>query len=351
MSVEVHDPSGAALDGALPTVVAALDPEQAEREFRRLLRPLPGGSRVRLRRIRVTRHKRGRRCVIEYKLRLRPPEGGGERLTLIGKVRAGRSGRSAHSLLRALWSAGFQSDSGDGISVPEPVGTIPVLRMALQRKVPGRTATKLLEGPQGLEVACRAAEVAHKLHRAGVPAQRRHTLHDELRVLRELLPEVARLAPQWDARIRRLLEACRSLAAGMPPPEQAGIHRDYYGDQLILAHGRVHLVDLDLYCAGDPALDIGNFTAHMGEQALRVHRDPDAMLELQGAVVERFGELTGRNRLEAVAGYETLTLARHVYLSTQLSGREHLTGALLELCEQRLDLASSRPPRSVPSIR
>ena len=39
---------------------------------------------------------------------------------------------------------------------------------------------------------------------------------------------------------------------------------------------------------------------------------------------------------EAVRAYTTLTLARHIYLSTQFSERTHTTEHLLELCEQRV---------------
>src|SRR5207244_5411173 len=100
------------------------------------------------------------------------------------------------------------------ISVPEPAGTVPAFRMWLQRKVPGRPATDLLAAPAGVALARKIAEAAHKLHKAGVPADRRHTMADELRILHECLPTVARLESRWAGRIERLLdeigrESCR----------------------------------------------------------------------------------------------------------------------------------------------
>jgi hypothetical protein len=38
----------------------------------------------------------------------------------------------------------------------------------------------------------------------------------------------------------------------------------------------------------------------------------------------------------AVQVYTTLTLARHIYLSTRLPDRNHLTEKLLRVCETRL---------------
>jgi hypothetical protein len=51
---------------------------------------------------------------------------------------------------------------------------------------------------------------------------------------------------------------------------------------------------------------------------------------------ERFMELTGEATHPSVQAYKTLTLARHIYLSTQLPNRAHCTEPLMELCEQRL---------------
>src|SRR5260221_264135 len=78
-----------------------------------------------------------------------------------------------------IWIAGFDSASADGISVPEPIGVIPRFRMWFQRKVPGETATRLLGGSDGVELAQRIAAAIHKLHRANVPTERQHGMADE----------------------------------------------------------------------------------------------------------------------------------------------------------------------------
>src|SRR5439155_7120208 len=140
-------------------------PGEAKREFKRHLPRLSGeNGSVRLKAIRVIRHKAGRRCVVEYEVRVQKPEAPPEKLTLIGKVRVRRFGKEGYRLLQQIWKAGFDSASADGISVPEPVGFIPRFQMWLQRKVPGETATRVLAGPDGVELARRVAEAIHKLH-------------------------------------------------------------------------------------------------------------------------------------------------------------------------------------------
>ena len=335
--VALIDPLGVTNDPAMSTLAAALDPAEVRRRFRGRLRRLTGENGLtHLRTIRVTRYKPGRRCVIEYELEVERPDAGPEIVTLIGKVRRLRSGKSGYRLLSALWEAGFAADSADGITVAEPIGAVPEFRMWLQRKVQGQVATDLLAEPGGEDLASRIAEAAHKVHRAGVLAKRRHTMHDELRILHERLPSVARSEPQWAGRIERLLDACDRLGAGTLKPEPCGIHRDFYADQVIVAGPRLCLIDFDLYCEGDPALDIGNFLGHIREQSLRSLRDPEALADLEVVMEERFVELAGEETRPAVRAYKLLTLARHVHLSTLFPERRPFTGNLLELCEEYL---------------
>lgn len=337
MNVAVAAPPGAAYDREMPTLAAALAPEEAQRQFEERLGRLAGtGGRLRVREIRVVRYKPGRRCLIEYRLEVERADAPPEEVSLLGKVRARRFGKSGLRLLRAFREAGFGPDAEDGICVPEPVGHIPKFRMWLQRKVPGRAATELLAEPEGAELARRIAEAAHKVHGAGVSPERSHSMADELRILRERLPLTLEEHPQWEERIMRLLEACEQLGATVPEPEPAGIHRDFYADQVIVDGDRLHLIDFDLYCAGDPALDVGNFLGHVAEQSLRRLGDPGALADVESALEERFLELSGEERRPAVRAYRTLTLARHVHLSTLFPKRRPFTGNLLELCEELL---------------
>jgi hypothetical protein len=350
VSVPVEDPFGVANDRAMPSLADALDPAEAERQLQRRLPRLTGeeGS-LRLEAIRVGRYRVGRRCLIEYDVSVERPDAPSERATLIGKVRTHRYGKSGFRLLDALWDAGFQARSDDGLSVPEPLGTVSRFRMWIQRKVPGVAATELLADEGGEQLGSRIAEAAHKLHRAGVPAERRHTMADELGILDERLSRLAAAEPGLAGRIDRLLDACRRLGRATPGAAPCGIHRDFYADQVIVHGSRLFLVDFDLYCEGDPALDIGNFLGHVTEQSLRTLGDPAALATVEAAIAERFVELAGARVRGAVRAYASLTLARHVQLSTLYPDRRPYTAALLELCEERLGI--TRRPRAPAAPR
>ncbi len=335
MSVQVLDSLRIADDPALSGgITTALDPTAMSRRFASPdFLPSRAGKAVTLQAIRVARHKRGRRCVIEYDVEIR---GASERLTVIGKIRARHNPRRAHELAARLREAGFSERSEDGIGVPEPLGVFADLGMWLQRKVPGRAATELLLEPAATRLVEKIAEAAHKLHCARIPAKRTHTMVDELRVLRERLSEVAQKQPRWAARIGRLLVACERLGAELPPPVPCGIHRDFYPDQVMADESRLWLIDFDLYCVGDRGLDIGNFLGHITEYSLRTLGNADALAPLEHAMAERFALLAGSAATRAAATYATLTLARHVYLSTLLAERRPNTGRIVELCEERL---------------
>jgi aminoglycoside phosphotransferase (APT) family kinase protein len=312
----------------------ALDPHQADRQ---LNCHLPGltrdNGRVRLCAIRVTRYKPGRRCLIEYDVEF----GQRTRQTLVGKARANGRGASSYDLAKVLWDSGFASDSEDGITVPEPVGIIPEFQMWFQRKVPGVASTHLLADGDGVRLARRIAEAIHKLHRADVRAHCRHTMADELRILHGRLSLVAETQPQWAERLARLLVFCDRLGASAPVPSPCGIHRDFYADHVIVDGPRLYLLDFDLYCEGDPALDVGNFLGHLAEQSLRALGDPNALSDRAEALEERFLELSGERTRAAIRAYATLTLVRHIYVSTQFPERRRFTERLLELSEELLE--------------
>ncbi|MBA3651948.1 MAG: aminoglycoside phosphotransferase family protein, partial [Chthoniobacterales bacterium] len=255
------DPRAVIADEKMPYMAAALDFQQAGAALKSTLAATRNLHDVRLRGVRIARYKPGRRCLIEYSL-----EQTGTALTVIGKVHAKRLEEASYTVQTVLWNGAFNHSASDLLCVPEPLGTIPTWNMWLQRKVPGWPATKFLRRPGTVGLAQHIAELAHKLHSAGVPTTRpRHTLEEEVRILHERLPLVAQSRPQLADRLDRLLAAVDELASTIPQVRRCGIHRDFYPDQVMVDNDRLYLLDFDLYCEGDPAIDLGNFVAHLRE--------------------------------------------------------------------------------------
>jgi hypothetical protein len=217
--------------------------------------------------------------------------------------------------------------------------------MWLQQKVPGTISSKMLMGADGIALARRIADAIHKLHRAGVPAERTHTMADELQILHECLSRVTRARPEWSSRIKRILGASDKLGASTPAPRACGIHRDFYPAQVLVHKRWLYLLDFDLYCLGDPGLDVGNFIGHMTEESLRTFGDPSALKAQEQALEERFIELSGEAVRPAVHAYTTLTLVRHICLSTQFPERSAFTERLMQLSEARLGIGKNQNQR------
>ena len=324
--------------------------------------------------VQVLRHKAGRRALLEY--RLRPSSGSdAQEQILLGKLRFKGADRHGFRVQQALHARGF---SLPWLAVPEALAILPEQKLWLQRKVPGVMATRLLRPGSGTELATRigralaalhhagahllqaseASFLPHGIHASGHPQAttaasvphgatvqsatvrplitKRWTLDDELQMLHQRLREAAALRPQWAVRIEALIPATQRLGAHLLPNPTTGIHRDCYADQVLVDGEQLYWLDLDLFCEGDPALDVGNFIAHLMEDGLRHHDDIDALRPHQDALLEAFLQDSPQVNERTPMGWTLLALARHIYPSTRFPDRHHTTLPLLEYCEAQL---------------
>jgi len=341
MNVPVSDPVGAVDDPALPMVRLALQPEYMTQRLREILGSAPGIGALELRAIRVRRHKPGRRCLIEYQL-VQSNEDGTETLwNLVGKIRAKGLDRRSYDVQNALWRDAFGPQADDRIGVPLPLGVLPELAMWLQCRVDGAPAMQRLTEPNGAELAGRIAGAIHKLQCAGPHVSRRHGIGNEIRILHQQLADVSEANPSWAERIQRVLATSERLGASLPDPVFRPSHRDCYADNVMVNGTWLYLVDLDLYCMADPALDIGNFIGHVTEFALRTYGRSDALAHLEQALEAGYVDHAGEEVRAAVRIYATLTLVRHIAISHRIPERRAWTPRLLHLCEHRLGIVTS----------
>lgn len=279
--------------------------------------------------VRVVRHKPGRRALIEYDLR---SSDGNVQETVLGKVRAKGVDERTFRLVDALWRHGFDEGSADGISVPQPLAMIADARMWLQRRVPVPSPQRVAH-LDDLPPPDRVAEVMTKLHKTRVTPTRRHTTDDELAILRERFALLRVKRPKLEARVDALERGCGALLGSLPPPIPCGIHRDFHPGQLLIHRDRIYVIDLDLFAEGDPALDVGNFLAHVAELSLRTEGDPTRAAAYERALIDRYLSLNPHVCAASVAIYRMVSLARLVQISTTFADRRATTQPLLEYCE------------------
>ncbi len=333
-------------DKKIPYLDRALNPSVMEPLLRRVQPCLTESSTpLEVQSTRLIRHKRGRRCVIEYTLTI-----DGERTVILGKIKAKNLQRTGYCIQDSLWLSGFGPHSPDGLCVPQPVGMVPEFNMILQRKVAPSTPIEfLLEDETGQHVAERIADSLYKMHRTSVPpAQHRlRTIEDEVEQLlgwfRDCAVDVPALAP----RLARLRDAIIRESGRIDSPTPSFIHRDFYHDQVVAQGDRIYVLDFDLSCYGDPAIDVGNFLAHLTERSLREYGAPAAFANRETVLRDRYLVHAGANLGPRIDLYRKLTLARLVWISRVLKKRNTWTEPLLDLCEQEFDIGTpSTPNRS-----
>lgn len=327
-------PPATSIDPALPLIEQALDRRVATRHF---ARDVLGAGRWRIDDARLVRHKPGRRCLIEYRL----GAGAGETSFLLGKMRARGADRRSYALQRELWQSAFGPATADRIMVSEPVAIVPELGLWLQRKGPGLALSDLLD-PATVPDAARIARAIAKLHRSGIAARRHHAMGEELRILGERLSSLARRRPEWAGRIDALRKAATMLARRAVPAGECSIHRDFYPDHILVHDDELRILDLDLYSAGDGAVDIGNFLGHVIEHGLRLRGEADFLAEWRAEFEAAYRRLIGGVSAVNIRIYELLTLMRLVEISTRIPERRPFTGLLLEDCEHRVRAALGR---------
>ena len=329
-------------DPALPTLASALHPATAAELILPLLSTGYGLESPRIAGIQLRRHKPGRRCLIEYQI---APGDGTTPVSVFAKLRRRGVDAPNFAFLQALSANGFHPDAPDGIAIPTPLGAVPSLGLVLHQRVHGSPLTQRLADPDAPDLAVRTADALLKLHRTRHTLQRRHAVTDELDHLEVKLSETAEALPELRQRILGVLDDCHRLTQSLPASRPAQLHRDFYPDQVLIDGSRVWIVDFDLAAVGDPALDVGNFIAHLIEHGLRFQNDATALVPVIQAFQTRY---LGHSEVavESIHAWTTLALARHIAISHRMTERHRTTPQLVSLCEERLSLG--RPTRPTP---
>lgn len=101
------------------------------------------------------------------------------------------------------------------------------------------------------------------------------TAPQELAVLDRWAARVAALGAPEPAGWRSVRAALDEWACRLPGPRYGVAHRDLHDGQILLSDGAVGLLDFDLLCRADPALDPANLLAHFDLRELQRRGEAD----------------------------------------------------------------------------
>lgn len=281
----------------------------------------------------VIRHKPTKRALVEYTF----SRDDGEQQSILGKIKIKHFDKHAWQINCALHQTNFNQDSCDEIMVPTPLGKSREHHVWFQNKVAGQISFEKFCHSDGIDVAERAAQALYKLHSSGIKIERTHTINHEIELLERYLTQASRSLPSRRIDIGKILEYCQLTASNLPSPTSLMvIHRDFYHDQLLVDSNRLYLLDLDLCCNGDPALDIGNFIAHIEEQCIRCFNKRDYAQKQIYHFIEHYQQLAGDDLRQRIKTYTLLSWARHIFISQRISERNQWTEQIIQVCKDKI---------------
>lgn len=211
-------------------------------------------------------HRLGRRCIVRYTLQSNTPspQPSPRIYTAIGKVYKSRANRAQEvfNAMQSLWQNGFNIQAPDHIRIPKPLACLPEWQLILMEDVPGKPMT-------GFETAnldtafTETGKVIAKLHQSKLELSKKFLPEDEIRLLESWVETVSQVYPELKPLLEPALNEVQPALSSQQDFELRPAHRDFYEKQIIFDRPWTVLIDFDTLCLSEPALDLGNFLAHL----------------------------------------------------------------------------------------
>ncbi len=319
-------------DEKLPGLQTALDPGAMIGLLGACLQAnQPAAERIHHCETYILRYKPGKRCTLRYRLEWIDPETRATRQqSMIGKLYGdGKEGARIFGLMQGLEKHGFGVNSTDGIQIPRLYGYLRELQMLLMEDIPDPTLTESFGSPHMTEHLQIAALALRKLHHCPLKLGREFKVADQLASLRRAVSKIVPEAPDLAGLFEESLAQILSLAPHLPPHELSLVHRDFQYNQLLLGKDRATLVDFDTMSNADPALDVGDFLAHLKWKELQLEWSEAEARSFTEAFLNAYGgDLLPELRVRIDFYYRAylLRIACRVALRRKW---QHLTASLL----------------------
>jgi hypothetical protein len=322
-------------DPALPGLAEALEPEAMTPRLSRLAPLLHGeGSTVpkpwRVVEVDILKHTPGRRCALGYTL-----ECPGAKRRLFGKIFSGERGPVILETLERIAAA----IPRQVLLIPRPIGHLPDLRLLVTEYLDGTPLAPSLYQETSEAPARRIAAALAALHGCEARLTRRWSARQEWVNTDESLARASLGAAPSSGPARGLLRMLSRRAARLPSVSDGPIHRDFYAEQVWACGEQSALLDLDDARLGDPALDIGNFLAHLKLRSLQFAETARGCERARPVFLEEYEQRrAGAANMETfrqrVSFYEATSLLRlaGVY-SRRDRWADRLPGMLVRSCE------------------
>jgi len=326
--------SGAAhaLESRRVPPVPAADPHLMRRLLSRHLRaPLGVRAEVKECRVRVLKPHHDR-LILQYDLTFGDKRGR-VRLerSLVGAWRQDERGRQIYEVLRALRQSGF--DGASGLSVPQPLGYFPRVRLVMMEKAGGSLLRQWIYNPSTDWPAMMppVARWLATLHMSGVRVSRRLTAKEETGTIQGWLADLeASDAPWLDHERGRTAALLREILARLSQQDRRAlrlIHGDCHLENILVRNGEVTVIDWEHAAMADPALDLGYLLGQVEIQSDRYWwskglANPLDAARLTSALLDEYCRTAPRPSPTLLPLYQARAYIQHIVHTLRMKGAE-----------------------------
>lgn len=216
-----------------------------------------------------------KRCVIRYTLNRNQGDKSSKKV-IIKAMRPSAALRSAKNF-KNLQENGFHPDSEDRLTTPEIYKFDEKLGAIFMENAPGLSLHFLLDNvilPQSCTAAGKLLRKLHSLDPNGLKTQ---TKQNELGNINRNVELMGYMFPEFEIAFKEAFAALEKSTI-KDVDKLVVSHRDFYDKQVLYSENRTTIIDCDNIAMADPALDYGNFTAHITLRKLQ-HPESSANID------------------------------------------------------------------------
>lgn len=244
-------------DRGLKTLERFFKPEDSSELLNNIPEGILEGTSARLEKVDTLAYRPERRAVLRVRFNQQ-----GRSKTVIARLGQPAKVESYYSKLQLLERAGFQPHAQDGITAPRALGCLPE-GILWQEDVPDPSLYDLYGKDRFVAGCAVAGHTLNKLHGAPIDGLPAHTVDDELELLGRFTNRIGEIYPRISEPLERLFGWIEARSPVGYKSNAVPVHRDFYDKQVLIGTQRTTLLDVDTLAMGDPALDVGNFLAHL----------------------------------------------------------------------------------------
>ena len=246
-------------DDGLPSLPAAVDGSAMAAVLEAALARHAGGARLQAVEAHVMRYKPERKCVLRYDLTWADSKVVGAPSVVWARL----ARRTKFERTRDILPRVHARAAGLGFELPEPLGLVPEFAMELFGAVPGVVLVDLVQSSEFPALCRRVGEGLCRFHALPVEVEKVLDVAAQLVRLEKNAVAFRWLLPAERERIAAVeRELTARLRARAPSPRRL-IHGDFHGDNVLVADGRLMLLDFEDCALGEPADDVGSNWAHL----------------------------------------------------------------------------------------